>query len=181
GVNPAIVGLASVVAAALAGCIRRQSLQDLNWDFLVSFGVVLSLAPIMSALGIDAQISNGVRQLVGGASLNPAIFILAIAALNIALRFLLPRGQTVLLLAIILIPVAPVFDVHPWIVVITVLATFTLWVLPNQSISYVVAYEASEERMFSHAQARKACFGFIVVTLLGLLLSLPYWRLLGLV
>jgi hypothetical protein len=35
--------------------------------------------------------------------------------------------------------------------------------------------------MFSHEQARKACFGFIAVTLLGLLISLPYWRLLGLV
>ncbi len=181
GVNPAIVGLASVVAAALAGSLNRQSLQELNWDFLVSFGVVLSLAPIMSALGIDAAISDGVRHFIGNATLSPAIFVLAIAAMNIGLRFLLPRGQTVLLLAIILIPVAPVFNVHPWIVVITVLSTFTLWVLPNQSISYVVAYESSEERMFSHAQARQACFGFIVVTLLGLLLSLPYWRLLGLV
>jgi DASS family divalent anion:Na+ symporter len=135
----------------------------------------------MTALGIDASISDGVRHLIGNASLSPAVFVLAIALLNIGIRFLLPRGQTVLLLAIILIPVAPVFDVHPWIVVITVLATFTLWVLPNQSVSYVVAYEASEERMFSHDQARKACFGFTAATLLGLLISLPYWRLLGLV
>jgi DASS family divalent anion:Na+ symporter len=181
GLNPAIVGLASVVAAALAGSLNRQSLQDLNWDFLVSFGVVLSLPPIMTSLGIDAWISNAVRQMIRGATLHPAIFVLAIALLNIAIRFLLPRGQTVLLLAIILIPVAPVFNVHPWIVVITVLSTFTLWVLPNQSVSYVVAYEASEERMFSHQQARLACFGFIAATLLGLLISLPYWRLLGLV
>lgn len=181
GINPAIVGLASVVAAALAGSLNRRSLQELNWDFLVSFGVVLSLPPIMTALGIDAAISSAVRQLIGNASLNPAVFVLAIAILNIGIRFLLPRGQTVLLLAIILIPVAPVFNVHPWIVVITVLATFTLWVLPNQSVSYVVAYESSEERMFSHDQARKACFGFIAATLLGLLVSLPYWRLLGLV
>jgi len=181
GINPAIVGLASVVAAALAGCLNRQSLNDLNWDFLVSFGVVLSLPPIMTALGIDAQISNAVRHTIGNASLHPAIFVLATALLNIGTRFLLPRGQTVLLLAIILIPVAPVFDVHPWIVVITVLATFTLWVLPNQSVSYVVAYESSEERMFSHEQARKVCFAFIIVTLVGLLVSMPYWRWLGLV
>lgn len=181
GVSPAIVGLASVVAAALAGCISRQSLNDLNWDFLVSFGVVLGLPPIMTALGIDAQITEAVRRVAGNASLHPAIFILTTALLNIGIRFLLPRGQTVLLLAIILIPVAPVFDVHPWIVVITVLATFTLWVLPNQSVSYILAYESSEERMFSHQQARKVCFAFIAVTLMGLLVSLPYWRWLGLV
>ncbi|HVX98742.1 MAG TPA: cyclic nucleotide-binding domain-containing protein, partial [Pseudorhodoplanes sp.] len=74
GVNPAIVGLASVVAAALAGCISRQSLNDLNWDFLVSFGVVLGLPPIMTALGIDAQITEAVRRAAGNASLHPAIF-----------------------------------------------------------------------------------------------------------
>ncbi len=181
GLSPAIIGIASVVAAALAGCLGRRSLQDLNWDFLVSFGVVLSLSPIMTALGIDARISDTVRHFFRGVTLHPAFFVLATAAINIAVRFLLPRGQTVLLLAIILIPVAPVFGVHPWIVVIAVLATFTLWVLPNQSVSYSVAYEASEARMFSHEQARKACFGFIIVTLIGLVLALPYWRMLGLV
>lgn len=181
GFNPAIVGIASVVAAALAGCLGRRSLQDLNWDFLISFGVVLSLSPIMTTLKIDTRISEAVGRLVGGASLYPEFFVLAVAAINIAIRFLLPRGQTVLLLAIVLIPVARVFDVHPWIVVITVLATFTLWILPNQSVSYSVAYEASEARMFSHEQARKACFAFVAVTLLGLVLCLPYWRLLGLV
>jgi DASS family divalent anion:Na+ symporter len=181
GLSPAIVGLASVVAAALAGCLGRQSLQDLNWDFLISFGVVLSLPPIMSSLGIDAEISDTVRHLIGGAKLSPAVFVLTIALLNIGVRFLLPRGQTVLLLAIVLIPVAPVFEVHPWIVVITVLATFTLWVLPNQSVNYMVAYEASEQRLFSHEQARKACFAFIAVTLIGLLLALPYWQILGLI
>ena len=181
GLSPAIIGLASVVAAALAGCLGRQSLQDLNWDFLISFGVVLSLPPIMTSLGIDAELSNGVRHFVGDAELSPVIFVLTVALLNIAVRFLLPRGQTVLLLAIILIPVAPVFGVHPWIVIITVLATFTLWIFPNQSVSYSVAYEASEGRLFSHEQARKVCVGFILVTLLGLVLALPYWRLLGLV
>jgi hypothetical protein len=71
--------------------------------------------------------------------------------------------------------------VHPWVVIITLLATFTLWLLPNQSVGYAAAYDASEGRLFTHRQARKAYIGFAAITLVGLALALPYWRWLGLV
>ena len=85
-----------------------------------------------------------------------------------------------LLLAVVLIPIGGLFGIHPWIVVITLLATFSIWLLPSQLPSYVAAYEASEERLFTHRQARVACVAFLLVTVAGLMLSLPYWHLLGL-
>jgi hypothetical protein len=181
GISTGVVGLASLVAASLVGCFNRQSLQSLNWDFLISYGVVLSLPPIISSLGIDATIAGALTDLIGDATFSPLAFVLSIALLNMAVRLLLPDDQTLLLLSIILIPMAPVFGVHPWVVVITLLATFTLWLIPSQTASYVVAYEASEGRLFTQAQARMSCFGFIVVTLIGLVLVLPYWRWLNLI
>ena len=180
GISTGIVGLASLVAAAVAGCVHRELLQGLNWDFLVSYGVILSLPPIMSSLGIDAELARMLRAFIGDGTVSPAVFVLAIAGLNIVVRLMLPDDQSLLLLAIILIPMAPVFGVHPWIVIITLLATFTLWFIPSQSVSYSVGYDASEERLFTHEQARKACFGFILLTLAGLMLALPYWGWLGL-
>jgi CRP-like cAMP-binding protein/di/tricarboxylate transporter len=180
GISTGVVGLASVVAAAFAGCVRRELLQDLNWDFLVSYGVILSLPPIMSSLGIDAELARMLRAVIGDASVSPAVFVLGIAGLNILVRMMLPDDQALLLLAVILVPMAPVFGVHPWVVIITLLATFTLWFLPSQSVSYAVARDASEDRLFTHAQARTACFVYVVLTLIGLLIALPYWRWLGL-
>ena len=181
GISTGVVGLASLVAAALVGCFDRQSLQSLNWDFLISYGVILSLPPIISSLGIDAAIARTLGGLIGDAEFSPLAFVMSIALLNIAVRLLLPDDQTLLLLSIVLIPVAPVLGVHPWVVVITLLATFTLWLLPTQTPSYTVAYEASEGRLFTQAQARIACFAFVAVTLAGLLLVFPYWRWLQLI
>ncbi len=181
GISTGVVGLASLVCSALVGCFNRQSLQSLNWDFLISYGVILSLPPIISSLGIDTMIAGALGGLIGGAQISALVFVLAIAVLNLAVRLLLPDDQTLLLLSIVLIPVAPVFGVHPWVVVITLLATFTLWLLPTQTASYSVAFEATEGRLFTQAQARKACIGFIVVTLLGLVLVFPYWRWLKLI
>ena len=55
-----------------------------------------------------------------------------------------------------------------------------MWILPTQTASYAVAYEASEG-LRAHGQARKASIGFIVVTLLGLAVVFPYWEWLNLV
>lgn len=181
GISTGVVGLASLVASALVGCFDRQSLQSLNWDFLISYGVILSLPPIISSLGIDAMIGSTLGSVIGDAKVSALVFILSIAVLNIGVRMILPDDQTLLLLSIILIPVAPVFGVHPWVVVITLLATFTLWLLPTQTASYAVAYEASEGRLFTHLQARKASIGFIGATLVGLVAVFPYWRWLDLV
>ena len=107
GISTGVVGLASLVASALVGCFDRQSLQSLNWDFLISYGVILSLPPIISSLGIDTMIGSAVGGLIGEAKISALVFVLSVALLNIGVRMLLPDDQTLLLLSIILIPVAP--------------------------------------------------------------------------
>ena len=77
-------------------------------------------------------------------------------------------------------PVAPRIGVDPWVVVITVLAMSVAWFLPSQTISYLVAQSASEGRLFSHAQAQRFALAYTTLVLIGLALSVPYWRLLGL-
>jgi len=75
----------------------------------------------------------------------------------------------------------PVVGVDPWVIIITLLATFSTWFFPSQTVGYLVAYDASKERLFTHGQARRVCFGFTVVLLLSLALTVPYWMLIGLV
>jgi len=101
--------------------------------------------------------------------------------LNTLVRFVLADDLSLLLLGLALVPTAPVVGVHPWIIIITLLASFSPWFFPTQSVAYSVAYEAAEGRLFTHRQARLACLGYTAVTLVGLAISVPYWRLLGLV
>ena len=49
-----------------------------------------------------------------------------------------------------------------------------------QTSSYMVARSASEDRLFSHEQARRFALAYAGLTLLGPALAVPYWRLLGL-
>ena len=95
------------------------------------------------------------------------------------LRLVLEQDLTVLLVSLALIPVATAAGVEPWAVTIGLLATSVVWFLPFQTSSYMVARSASEDRLFSHEQARRFAVAYAGLTLLGLALAVPYWRLLG--
>lgn len=86
----------------------------------------------------------------------------------------------ILLLSLAVIPVAPTLGIDPWVVIVTILATSFPWFIPSQTPEYLVAHSASEGRLYSHAQARRVSFAYTAVVLAGLVLSVPYWHLLGL-
>jgi CRP-like cAMP-binding protein len=159
GISSAIVGLTSVLLAALAGCFNRQALQSLNWDFLISYGVILTLPRVAGTLWVNDAIAEALRALIGEGGLGPLIFVLSLAVLNTLVRLVLADDLALLGLGLALVPTAPVIGVHPWIIIITLLASFSPWFFPTQSVSYAVAYEAAEGRLFTHQQARKACLG----------------------
>jgi hypothetical protein len=66
------------------------------------------------------------------------------------------------------------------VVIITLIAGPSLWFLPGQGPASLVAHAAAEGRLSSPAQSRAAALGYAAVTLLALVLSVPYWHLLGL-
>jgi hypothetical protein len=85
-----------------------------------------------------------------------------------------------LVLGLALIPAATAIGVEPWVVIITLVAGPSLWFLPGQAPAYLVAQAAAEGRLYSRAQSRAAAFGYAVVTLVAVVLSVPYWHFLGL-
>ncbi len=70
--------------------------------------------------------------------------------------------------------------IDPWVVVIAILSTVLTWILPATTPEYLVAHSASEGRLYSHPQAQRVALAYVVVTLVGLALVVPYWKLTGL-
>jgi hypothetical protein len=176
----AILGL---LAAIVTGNFDQRSLRELDWGYLIFYGVALSTAALRSSFGASGDASLDLFNRFGIGffqEANGLVFVLAVAILHTLVRLAIHQNQAILLLGIALIPVAPRLGVDPWIVVITLLATSSFWFLRMQTPSYLVAYTSSEGRLFSHNQARIAGFGYAIVVLLGLALSVPYWHWLGL-
>ena len=176
----ATVALLGLLAAVAVGSFDGPALQALDWGMLLFFGVVLSLGRLATSLGIDAAAGALIDGLLGPTRPGPLVMVLTVALVSLVLRLVLEQDLTVLLVSLAMIPVATAAGVEPWAVTIALLATSVTWVLPFQTSAYMVARAASEDRLFSHEQARRFALAYAGLTLLGLALAVPYWRLLGL-
>jgi di/tricarboxylate transporter len=176
-----VIAIVGLVGAVATGNFDRQTIGQLDWDYLIFYGVALSLVQLGSQLGFDAMIGQVVDQGLehfGGSALA---LVLVIALLTLVVRLGLGQDQAVLLLCLALIPSAPALGLDPWVAIVTVLACSAVWLVPSQLPSFMAASSATEGRLFTPGQARGAAFGYAGVLLVALALTVPYWHLLGLV
>ncbi|HEV2011793.1 MAG TPA: cyclic nucleotide-binding domain-containing protein [Candidatus Limnocylindria bacterium] len=177
-IHPGLIALIAFIAAmTLYG---RSNLASLDWDYLVFYGVALTIANFVVGLSLDRILKEGAAPILAQLEIGGPAFVLLAGVLTIVVRSLLAADQAIILLSIALIPVASVVGISPWLAVIPILALGLSWHIPAQSPEYLVAYGASQGRLFSHAQGRRMAFVYDAIALGGLALCLPYWHLLGL-
>jgi len=177
-IHPGLIALIAFIAVmTLYG---RSNLASLDWDYLVFYGVALTIANLASGLRLDMIIGQQAAPVLAQLGIGGPAFVLLAGVLTIIVRSLLAADQAILLLSLALIPVAPAVGIHPWLAVIPILALGLSWHIPAQSPEYLVAYGASQGRLFSHAQGRRMAFVYDAIALAGLAICLPYWHLLGL-
>lgn len=174
------VAVLGLLAAGATGNLDRKALQELDWNYLIFYGVVLGIARLGSSLGLDRVAAEVIGAQLARIGATPLVFVLAIACLTLLMRLILQPEQVVLLLSLALIPVAPAIGMDPWVVIVTILAMALIWFTPSQTPEFLAAYSAAEGRLYSHAQARHVAYGYAVVVLAGLALSVQYWHWIGL-
>ncbi len=179
GLDPGIVALAGFAAAAAATRADIRMIGGLDWDYLVFYGVILTLAGLTRTLGADQVIGGALGRAFIAVGLDGVVLIPLVAIVTALARTVLNDDQTVLVLGLTLIPLATTLGVEPWTIGITVLAMSPFWYVTAQSPVYLVAHATSEGRLYSHAQARRAAVVYAGVVFAALLLALPYWRSIG--
>jgi len=180
-IQPGLVALLAFIAVTVATRSRASDLARLDWGYLIFYGVALSLSDLVEGLRLDEIVAVPAGARLAEIGISGPVFVLFVGLLTVLVRSVLPADQAVILLGLALIPIAATVGVHPWLVVIAILTLGLSWHVVAQTPEYLVAHVASEGRLYSHGQARRAAFAYLVVAFAALALSLPYWRLLGLV
>jgi CRP-like cAMP-binding protein len=180
GIDVATVAVLGFLATVVTGLFDKRALRDLDWGYLVFYAIALSISQLTVALGLDRALADVITRELQRLGTGPLAFVLGVALVSILVQLVLPKNQATLLLALALIPVASSLGVDPWVAVITILATSSMWILPTQTSSYLVAYSATEGRLYSHAQAQRIALGYVALTFAGLAFAVPFWHALGL-
>jgi di/tricarboxylate transporter len=191
GVHVGVVAVFGLFGAVMIGGFDQRSFREIDWDYLIYYGGALSIASLSASLGVSRTLADalggqfnlhlGHLGATGVAPGSPLLFILGLAVISLLVRLVMEPTQAALLLSLAAIPLAPVVGVNPWIVVIIILSTNNAWFLRKQTPAYLVAYAATDGRLYSHDQARRMAVAYSAISLAALALSVPYWHWLGLV
>ena len=181
GVDPAWLTLGGLCLLLATQVLDRTALQgQVDWSFLLFMGMAFSLADLAAHVGADAWFAMRARAALGDVT-SPAAAVTAAVLVTVAVRFALPWQTAVPLLTVALTPFAQAAGLSPLIMALVALKAGNLFLLPQQSPYYLTLYYGTEERAFGHRDARPFAWVYAAAVLAGFLLSLPYWRALGLV
>jgi divalent anion:Na+ symporter, DASS family len=182
GINEAWVALAAVLAFLLTGALDKASFRNkLDWGLILFFGVLNSLTVVTHQLKVDASLRSLSEGFLGQFSGGPYTFLVLVFVLVVFVRFFLRKSATTALFAVTLLPFSESVGIHPGVIVIAAITIAECFILGYQDGPYQIAYAGFSRTAFSHGQARKILAAKYGATFLALLISVPYWRLLGLI
>jgi DASS family divalent anion:Na+ symporter len=118
---------------------------------------------------------------LGTVTFGPFTFLAAVVIIVFFARFFLRKAAAALILPVLIMPYGQEMGIHPGVVLLTILAACECFLLAYQDGPYQIAYSSTNGEAFTHSQARKILAVKLVATVLGLAISVPYWKLLGLI
>lgn len=180
-VHMAWVVWAGVTVLCMTGTLSRESLRSgVDWPLVIFLGVILSLAGVVTHAGLDGHVAALAQRVFPGSYGSTAVNVTVLYAVVLAARIVLSEWIAVPLLTVALVPVAPLLGLGPWPVAFVILTGANLWALPYQFTSYVGFVGGADTPLFSHRAAFPFAVASLVLSWLGLLASIPWWRALGL-
>lgn len=174
-----MIGFAVLI---VSGTLDRNAvLTGIDWPFLLFLGVAFSFANAAEALGISDALSNYLGMHMEAFIASPTLFLCAVIVLSFLVTLVVRDDPAVILLVTALIPLAEKAGVDPWIAVFIILLSTDPFFFTYQSPTYLTAYYSSEEKAFSHRQGQLVALFYAAAVVLVAVLSVPYWRWLGLI
>lgn len=176
---PALLGAAVLMSPAV-GVVSWKSFESrLSWGLILTVGTSLSLATLMARTGAAAwlgrmlldplsDLAAAPRVLVAGLIVAVALVHLAITNLAACVALLLPISATI----------AAGAGLDPTVTgLILTIAVDAVILYPVQTAANLMAYESG---YFDRADVMKLGLAMLALTVVVVLLVLPYWALLGL-
>jgi len=176
---PALVGAALLLLPRIGVLSWKTFEGKLSWGIILSIGAALSLAAAMTKTGAAAFVSQSVVSHLAGLAEEPTLLvvglILAVALIHLAVTNL---AACIALLIPVAATIAERAALNPIVCGLIVTITVDAVILyPIQTATNLLAYDAG---YYSAADVRRLGIGMLVLTVIVILLTIPYWGLLGL-
>ncbi|HEY6023173.1 MAG TPA: SLC13 family permease [Pseudolabrys sp.] len=179
-IDPGWVAALAVGVLSAARVVTVSTLRAINWNFALLFGALISLATVFSHTGLDSWVAKNVAGIMGALSSSRVAFVVALALFCFAVSFIVRWQAAAPLVTIALAPVASAAGIHPYIVGLIAVIACNTFFLPYQSTTYLALTAGTGGALYTHAQVLPTAIAYAFWTIIAVALSVPAWRILGL-
>ena len=153
----------------------------ISWETVTLIATILSIAGLFNPLGISKWTASIVAPFFAPFIGNLYLFLIVVAVVIYVVRFAIISTMAVFVVfSLLLMPMAINAGYNPWIIPFAVFASVQVWNTYYQNTIYIGILAASGD-MCLHKNTIKASVMYMVLSILGLLVSIPVWQMLGLV
>jgi di/tricarboxylate transporter len=180
GIEPAWLGLSLVGVLFVLGADRNM-LRGVDYPYLLYFGAFVSLAAITRASGVDRALVTLVQPYGAALAASPYVLLGALCGASYLMTAFVPGLPARPVLMIASLPLAERFGYHPLVFALVLLSTMNPGITPELGTLAPAFRIATEQRAVTFTQLQELAWFRVAWTLLGVALSIPLWRLLGMV
>lgn len=176
----AIIGFSLLLAIGIID--GKDFNTKINWSFLTFAGGAISLGTVLGTVGVDKWIGQLIKPLMSGVTNNSILFIFVIAIITILTRIIIASATAAItLLNIIILPLCIAAGISPWIGAIVIYIFCHQFFFKYQNPSTVGAFAAANgDETLGWNYVTKFNLVVIVVELVSIFGSIPFWYFLGL-
>lgn len=182
GIPAAATALMALVLLLLFGVIKASEIgSGANWDVIVFFGVTISLSTIFMDAKVSAWIAPILEPTMLSLAAKPLLFMMVATFGILLIRFIdVPWGfSTIALTSTVLIPVFNQFGIHPLVVTFAYLVGINFFLLGYQQPWILMAEGIIQNKGWAARHIFTAGLCYIIAVVIALLVSMPYWRMIG--
>jgi anion transporter len=176
---PALIGAILLLAPRFGVLPWKTFESKLSWSIIFSIGAALSLSAAMTRSGAAAFLSRSVVAHVAGLASEPTLLVIglivAVAVVHLAITNL---AACIALLIPVAATIAERAAFNPIVcgLIVTIVVDAVI-LYPVQTATNLLAYETG---YYSAADVRRLGIGMLLLTVVVILLAIPYWGWLGL-
>lgn len=185
------LGISSTVTAIMGlsvllglGIIKPDDYNHgISWSLITFVGGALNLANTLNSVGISDWVGVTFGPSMAALTANVYLFVLVEAVAVLLARFVIVDWMTCFtLFTVILSPFCVNAGISPWIAGITAYCMIMPWFVKYQNVNFLCGYEAcGGDKRIGYKNTLPYAFAFHATAIIGLLVSVPYWHILGLI
>lgn len=172
---------AVLVGLLVVGVMSKTDFQKrIDWPMIVFLIATDCLIRVMAYLGLSEELAGVLRDQVSFVDGDVTVFIALTLVVVLGVRLLLPIPAGMLLSAVMLLPLAEVQGISPWICIFTIAVFSDLWFFRYQNSIYGIAVSAGVESRIDVSVFMRHNLWMNAARVLMVFLSIPLWRWMGL-